>query len=578
MNEVKAVNRDHQARETFERSHQSDSVVMTTTGWSTEFPAYRCGPKVAAFWLVLVLGWLTSFQCLLGQDDPWTGTWHNVDQFTRSITKLSFGGDASSRTIHAWGACSPTDCDWGDTAFYPLRDLADPVLARGFAIWEFGFVTIYLSVSVEDHQLRVDTFNLFHDGSGRDYHSFDLFEQTTAARIRFNQLGSLPIGCCAQDIVVTDHLAYVPAASAGFRILDVNDPASPKSVGALLGTQQEPINLAVVGHWAYLVEATRDESDFKWKTGRLDLIEVSDPTQPKIQGGVDLAGGAWCVQVTDTTAYVGCRRYPEGAGPEGIGGWLYTVDVTDPAHPATQGQLELSGDPAALVVRQANAYVAEVKFDTTGNFGGGSFQIVDISNPRQPSPKSEVTFVGVGWGLDVVGSTAYVGESLVGFGGTGRLRIYDVSDPAAPQLLGTYDTSGWASVVKVIGSVAYVANHNGSLELVDISEPAHPRFLALNAVGDYISGLSIVSDKVYVTTGDLGLSIYGVQFPAFTVSQNNGHGVLTITWNEAATGMKLQRSPSLAHPDWQTIAGTEQDNTLLVPAVGDAGFFRLIEP
>ncbi len=104
------------------------------------------------------------------QGEIFQGDWYNLDSFTRGCTKLSISGVGTTWLINGWGACSPTDCDWGGTIFYPMTDFASPPLERGFAIWEFGFKTSYLSVMLVGNQLMADAYNIFHDGSGRDYH------------------------------------------------------------------------------------------------------------------------------------------------------------------------------------------------------------------------------------------------------------------------------------------------------------------------------------------------------------------------------------------------------------------------
>jgi len=47
------------------------------------------------------------------------GNWGNVDSATNSITKVYIQVDATNVTIHPWGKCSPTDCDWGAKS-YPI--------------------------------------------------------------------------------------------------------------------------------------------------------------------------------------------------------------------------------------------------------------------------------------------------------------------------------------------------------------------------------------------------------------------------------------------------------------------------
>lgn len=53
-------------------------------------------------------------------------------------------------------------------------------------------------------------------------------------------------------------------------------------------------------------------------------------------------------------------------------------------------------------------------------------------------------------------------------------------------------------------------------------------------------------------------------------------GQVVVQWTEPARGMRLQRTSSLAHPDWQDMAGSEGVSSVNVPIVdSEAAYFRL---
>ncbi len=54
------------------------------------------------------------------------------------------------------------------------------------------------------------------------------------------------------------------------------------------------------------------------------------------------------------------------------------------------------------------------------------------------------------------------------------LQVIDISDPANPTLVGTYDTPGYARGVAVSGDHAFVADGDSGLQVIDISDPANP--------------------------------------------------------------------------------------------------------
>lgn len=44
---------------------------------------------------------------------PLLGTWTNCDQATRGLVRVVIAASGSGISVHAFGACSPTPCDWG---------------------------------------------------------------------------------------------------------------------------------------------------------------------------------------------------------------------------------------------------------------------------------------------------------------------------------------------------------------------------------------------------------------------------------------------------------------------------------
>jgi hypothetical protein len=67
----------------------------------------------------------------------------------------------------------------------------------------------------------------------------------------------------------------------------------------------------------------------------------------------------------------------------------------------------------------------------------------------------------------------------------------------------------------------------------------------------------------------------GPDLPAFTTEELGG-GQLTLFWNDTASGMRLQHTPSLTRPEWSDVPGTERANGISVPVSAQAGFYRLI--
>ncbi|HTQ22055.1 hypothetical protein [Mycobacterium sp.] len=106
---------------------------------------------------------------------PIPDMWQNVDPKTRGIVQIDIAEVPDGLTIHPWGACLPTPCDWGTQLVH---------VPRGAATWDVRWSP---SFAVEDQhytrlpdgRLNVTTHTHFTDDSGRaDYDSDEDFART----------------------------------------------------------------------------------------------------------------------------------------------------------------------------------------------------------------------------------------------------------------------------------------------------------------------------------------------------------------------------------------------------------------
>ena len=103
------------------------------------------------------------------------GKWKNVDSSTNGITTLEIQVHGNKVTIHAWGKCRPTDCDWGTvdaTAYAP--DVSSPLPSKAVrsAVFKTNFDETRLIIdTVDGNKLRVESMTHFTDNSGRSNYS-----------------------------------------------------------------------------------------------------------------------------------------------------------------------------------------------------------------------------------------------------------------------------------------------------------------------------------------------------------------------------------------------------------------------
>jgi hypothetical protein len=96
------------------------------------------------------------------------GTWVNVNPATRDIVKVVLTNNGGALGVHAYGACTPTPCDWGEvTGQSYSASVAGGAAVAFSANYQFGFKRTILTGHLAGEQLIVDDFNVFEDGSGR---------------------------------------------------------------------------------------------------------------------------------------------------------------------------------------------------------------------------------------------------------------------------------------------------------------------------------------------------------------------------------------------------------------------------
>jgi hypothetical protein len=135
--------------------------------------------------LLFILAGSTS-----AQFDQFAGSWINTDSSTGGITRLEISGTGTDVRVHAWGSCTPQDCDWGEVAAYAYgpnvsADLNASAEAIS-AVYDTGFSqTILIIHPVAGDLLEVDALTRFTDQSGRSsYTSTDTFMRDVSSTLQ----------------------------------------------------------------------------------------------------------------------------------------------------------------------------------------------------------------------------------------------------------------------------------------------------------------------------------------------------------------------------------------------------------
>ena len=96
------------------------------------------------------------------------GTW-NGPSGTQNLVRIVIAAAGSGITVHAYGACSPTPCDWGAVSGLAYSaNVSSPAAVAFTAQYKFSFSQVTVVGHIVGRQLLVETFTHFTDKSGRD--------------------------------------------------------------------------------------------------------------------------------------------------------------------------------------------------------------------------------------------------------------------------------------------------------------------------------------------------------------------------------------------------------------------------
>ena len=107
------------------------------------------------------------------------GTWVNVNHETRDLLRVMIGLKANEITVHAFGACHPNPCDWGQVIGRLYAETVASVPGVAFvAPFKFEFAEVTVTGHLFQGAMFIETFTHFTDQSGRaDYYAMDVLSK-----------------------------------------------------------------------------------------------------------------------------------------------------------------------------------------------------------------------------------------------------------------------------------------------------------------------------------------------------------------------------------------------------------------
>ncbi|MCK4585220.1 hypothetical protein KAU13_07375 [candidate division WOR-3 bacterium] len=293
------------------------------------------------------------------------------------------------------------------------------------------------------------------------------------------KLGNYDTPGSACGLYVSGSYAYIGDGDSGLYVIDISAPSNPQQVGHY--DTHSVGDIYIKGSFAYVA------------SDGLRVIDISVPTNPQEVGYYNTPGGARCVYVSGSYAYV-------TSGYEG----LRVIDVSVPSNPQEIGYYDTPGYAYWVCVSGSYAYVAD----------RGALQVIDVSTPSDPQGIGYYDTPGSARCVYVQGFNAYVSADSAG------LRVVDVSEPTIPQEVGYYNTPGYACDVYVLESYAYVITQDG-LWVIDVSTPSNPEEVghcntpsSLCCTPEGSNCIYVSDSYAYIAADTAGLRIIDVSVPS----------------------------------------------------------------
>ncbi|GMU81470.1 MAG: hypothetical protein AMXMBFR47_13410 [Planctomycetota bacterium] len=268
------------------------------------------------------------------------------------------------------------------------------------------------------------------------------------------KLGSLTLSMhsSGRGVTTDGSIAYVSCGS--FRMVDISTVSAMQALEGV-GLNSDCNASVVAGGLAYIAAG---DLSYSQDDGVFGIVDVTEPAVDKgrARGGLDIG------------SYIrGVGMLPDGKTVclADLYGSVYFVNVTDPANPVLLSEFDptheaYSGGAGAIRVVGTTVYVL-----TT------SLAIIDASNPSAPVELWSV-MNSSGYDIAVANNRIYI----VGAGepyGTGVMGIWDVTDPRNPVGGETINLPGMGQCIEVVGNTAYVgqstSDGKGILTVVDVT-------------------------------------------------------------------------------------------------------------
>jgi len=287
----------------------------------------------------------------------------------------------------------------------------------------------------------------------------------------------------AQDVVVSDTIAYVTQGEGGLMIINISNRNAPKELSSVIqNLKGYSYKVAVKDSVVYISAGAFGVS----------VVDAFDPLNPIITATNLALKPARGFDIRDNFLFTAVGEYG-----------FKVSDISYPTQPDIRGETSAPGFAQAVCVSPDRNYLLVA----CGEMGFSIFNISELQSGWGTYPMTGWVDTP-GYAEDVVSHPDLPYAFMAC--GTGGFFIVDYSDSANVKVIGGYSTGGYAKEVVYKDNKAYVTTGQRGLQIFDVSNITTP--IRIGTVQTKLAkGLAVDDKYVYVADEQEGLVI--IAFP-----------------------------------------------------------------
>ncbi len=316
---------------------------------------------------------------------------------------------------------------------------------------------------------------------------------------------------------VVDQYIYVLNRYRGLQVIDLSRLDAPELIGRapIFGYPRE---MYIRGNLVFAIVSDyysywREEGDIAphgFYGSQLRIIDIADPTQPQVIGGINLEGDLSDSRIVGDVMYLVSNRYPwyGGYGTDDTEDktQILSVSLSDLSDVRVIDSVDFprSGWEHHIFVTAQAIYLSSSGWDSTRRAFETTVRYIDISDPSgdivvrgsTPVPGR----VQDRWSMDEHNGVFRVASSESWGNGTVYLRTYSVSDPDEIDQLGGYDLNidERLTAARFDGDRAYLVTYRNidPLFVFDVSDATRPQLLGELIAPGWMDFLVPLGDRI----------------------------------------------------------------------------------